>query len=438
MIRRPPRSTLFPYTTLFRSRRPRSRAPTPRRRSTWRGRGSPPAPARGRSPRPTRWGAPGWPDPGGGGGTARPGRAACGASSMRNDTAERALARRSAAGKLIPSRRALIALGVAVWSVATALAGFARGFASLFLARATVGIGEAAYGTIAPSLLADYFPRERRGRAFAVFFAAIPIGSALGYVVGGLADHIVGWRGAFFVAGVPGLLLAALTLRLWEPPRGAQDEAVPLPSPGARDALVALLRNRTYALTVLGYAAYTFALGGIAFWLPSFLERGREIPRAQPTVQFGAIVVVTGFVGTYLGGWLGDYCLRFSRQAYLWVSGLATLLAAPLFLLALVATRPGAYWAAMVAAEVLMFVSTGPINSTIVNVVSPAIRATAVALSIFTIHTLADVPSPALVGMISDARSLGEAVLVLPAATLGGGVIWTYAATRPAASRPIG
>ena len=261
-----------------------------------------------------------------------------------------------------------------------------------------------------------------------MFFAAIPIGSALGYVVGGLADHIVGWRGAFFVAGVPGLLLAALTLRLWEPPRGAQDEAVPLPSPGARDALVALLRNRTYALTVLGYAAYTFALGGIAFWMPSFLERVREIPRAQATVQFGAIVVVTGFVGTYGGGWLGDYCLRFSRQAYLWVSGLATLLAAPLFLLALVATRPGLFWAAMVAAEVLMFISTGPINSTIVNVVSPAIRATAVALSIFTIHTLGDVPSPALVGMISDARSLGEAVLILPVATLVGGLIWTYAA----------
>ncbi len=325
------------------------------------------------------------------------------------------------------SRTRLIALGVAIWSVATALGGLAWSFASLLAARALVGVGEAAYGTIAPSLLADYYPRERRGRAFAVFFAAIPIGSALGYVVGGLADHIVGWRGAFFVAGLPGLLLAALTLRLWEPPRGAQDEAAPLRSPGAGGALAALLGNRTYVLTVLGYAAYTFALGGIAFWMPSFLERVREIPRAQATVQFGAIVVVTGFVGTYFGGWLGDYCLRFSRHAYLWVSGLATLLAAPLFLLALVATRPGPYWAALVTAQVLMFISTGPINSTIVNVVSPSIRATAVALSIFTIHTLGDVPSPALVGMISDARSLGEAVLILPAATLVGGLIWTYA-----------
>src|SRR5436190_7034700 len=121
------------------------------------------------------------------------------------------------------SRTRLIGLGVALWSVATALAGFARSYASLFAARAAVGIGEAAYGTISPALLADYFPRERRGRVFAIFFAAIPIGSALGYVVGGLVDHYFGWRPAFFVAGVPGILLAALALRLHEPARGGQD-----------------------------------------------------------------------------------------------------------------------------------------------------------------------------------------------------------------------
>src|SRR5207244_4493176 len=150
--------------------------------------------------------------------------------------------------------------------------------------RAVVGVGEAAYGTSSPALLADYFPRERRGRVFAIFFAAIPIGSALGYVVGGLADRYFGWRPAFFVAGVPGLLLAALALRLHEPPRGAQEPDVVAPawagrSAGAatRAAYAALLRNRTYVLTVLGYAAYTFAIGALAFWTPSFLERARQL-----------------------------------------------------------------------------------------------------------------------------------------------------------------
>ncbi len=334
------------------------------------------------------------------------------------------------------SRTRLLGLGVAIWSVATALAGLATSYASLFAARAAVGVGEAAYGTISPALLADYFPRERRGRVFAVFFAAIPVGSALGYIVGGLVDHYFGWRQAFFVAGVPGLILAALALRLYDPPRGAQDSAAGSASHAhavslggaARAAYAALVRNRPYMLTVLGYAAYTFAIGALAFWTPSFLERTRGIPKAQATVQFGAIVVVTGFIGTYAGGWIGDYFLRVSRQAYLWVSGLVTLVAAPLTLLALAASRPAVYWTAIVAAELCLFASTGPINSAIVNVVSPHMRATAVALSIFTIHLLGDVPSPSLVGVLSDTRSLGEAVLIIPLAVLVGGMIWTYAA----------
>jgi MFS transporter, Spinster family, sphingosine-1-phosphate transporter len=328
------------------------------------------------------------------------------------------------------SRSRLLALGVGLWSVATALAGFARSFVALFLARAAVGIGEAAYGTISPALLADYFPRERRGRAFAVFFAAIPIGSALGYIVGGLVDRYFGWRQAFFVAGVPGLVLAVLALRLYDPPRGSQDDAAPAApaAPAARTAYAALVRNRPYVLTVLGYAAYTFAIGALAFWTPSFLERARGISKAHATVQFGAIVVATGFLGTYGGGWLGDRLLSRSRQAYLWLSGLATLAAAPLTLLALIAATPAVYWTAIVAAELCLFVSTGPINSTIVNVVDSRIRATAVALSIFTIHVLGDVPSPSLVGIISDARTLGQAMLIIPAAVLAGGLIWTYAA----------
>src|SRR5260370_34569731 len=223
-----------------------------------------------------------------------------------------------------------------------------------------VGIGEAAYGTISPALLADYFPRERRGRVFAVFFAAIPIGSALGYIVGGLVDQYFGWRQAFFVAGVPGLVIAARALRLYDPPRGAQEAAdgtgaaahVGSLGAAARAAYAALIRNRPYVLTVLGYAAYTFAIGALAFWTPAVLERTRGIPKAHATVQFGAIVVVTGFIGTYAGGWIGDHFLRVSRQAYLWVSGVVTLVAAPLTLVALSPPRPRADWPAIGSAEV--------------------------------------------------------------------------------------
>ncbi len=332
-------------------------------------------------------------------------------------------------------RPRLLALGVGIWSIATALGGLARSFAGLFAARATVGVGEAAYGTIAPALLADSFPKEKRGRVFAVFFAAIPIGSAAGYILGGLMDQKFGWRAAFFVAGLPGLALALLCLGLKDPPRGAQDKKTGegLPAQGEGGVWRSyrrLLVNRPYRLTVLGYAAYTFALGGLAFWAPAFLERVRGMSKADATVQLGTIVVVTGFVGTFAGGWAGDFFLKRSESAYLRVSGWATLAAAPAALVAFLSPTRAVYMSAIVITELLLFASTGPINSAIVNVVAPTERATAVALSILGIHLLGDVPSPPLIGVLSDATSLGMAFLMLPAVIALAGAIWLFAARR--------
>ena len=340
-------------------------------------------------------------------------------------------------------RPMLIAVGVALWSLATAAGGLARSFGGLFAARATVGIGEAAYGTIAPAMLSDLYPRERRGRVFAIFFAAISIGGAAGYIVGGLADQRFGWRAAFAIAGLPGLLLALSCLPLPDPKRGATEEEVadsaldaasahraPAPRGGGWATYARLLRNEPYVLTVAGYAAYTFALGALAFWMPAFLQRVRGVPQAAATVQFGAIVVVTGLVGTFAGGWLGDRLLPRYREAYLWVSGWATLAAAPATLVAFVAPQPAVYLPALIVAQLLVFASTGPVNSAIVNVVAPGERASAVGLSILAIHLFGDVPSPRLVGSLSDATNLQTAFLILPAAFAVGGAIWLYAAWR--------
>jgi MFS family permease len=349
------------------------------------------------------------------------------------------------------SRPRLIALGVACWSFATALSGFAVNFLTLFAARAAVGVGEAAYVTIAPSLLADYFPVRQRGRVMAIFFCAIPVGSALGYVVGGLVDKSYGWRAAFFVAGVPGLLLAALCLLLPDPPRGIQDrvagaagrdevQAAPASQSSiGREAWLTyarLIRNKPYAITVLGYAAYTFALGGLAYWMPTFLERARGITRSEATVSFGVIVVVTGFVGTFVGGWMGDYFARHSRQAYLWLSAIATLIAAPFVWVALTTSSHSLYLVCMVTAQLCLFLSTGPINAAIINLVLASERATAIALSVFAIHILGDALSPLMVGALSDAFSLQQAVKILPVAVLIGGFVWIWAARAQASSKP--
>jgi MFS family permease len=327
------------------------------------------------------------------------------------------------------SRTRIIAAGVAVWSLATALGGLAGSFASLFAARATVGIGEAAYGTVAPALLADYFRPSNRGRAFAVFFSAIPIGSALGYVIGGLVAKSYGWKAAFFVAGIPGLLLALLTLSLSDPPRGHLDVGSSRESaPSGWGAYLALARNPAYVKTTLGYAFYTFGLGGLAFWMPAFLERVRGMPKGTATAAFGGVVVATGFLGTFAGGWLGDLWLKRNRQAYLWLSGSATLLSVPFAAVALCSPSPTVFWTGIVIAEVLLFSSTGPVNSVVVSQVSPNQRAVAIAALNFTIHVLGDVPSPPLIGWVSDHDSLQRAVLVVPASLCLAGATWIYAA----------
>jgi len=327
-------------------------------------------------------------------------------------------------------RPPLIALGVAIWSIATALAGFARGFVSLMIARSTVGVGEAAYGTIAPALLADAFPFEKRGRVFSIFFAAIPVGSAAGYVIGGLVDQHYGWRAAFFIAGIPGIILSLLVLTVKDPPRGAHD-AVPLHA--QRSVLTdyaGLLRNSRFIITALGYGAYTFALGGLAFWFPAFLERIRGMTHSEATVTFGSIALGTGVVGTIVGGWIGDRLLARTKQAYLWVCGVTTLLAAVPTWIAVTSTHRPTYITAIVIAEIFIFMSTGPVNSALVNAVAPNERATALGLSVLLMHIVGDIPSPPIIGIVSSHSSLDRGMLILPGAVVVAGLIWCWAAWK--------
>lgn len=336
------------------------------------------------------------------------------------------------------SRTRPMALGILVWSIATILSGLAGSYLQFLGGRALVGIGEAAYVAIAPALLADCFPADRRARVLAVLNMAIPVGSALGYVVGGLVREHWGWREVFFVAGVPGLLLALLALWLPDPPRGVQDGGEVHKRPGsaglmanAREALKdyrGLLQRAPYLWIVLGYAANTFAIGGLAFWMPTFLQRVRGFTLAEATTNFGLTVVATGLIGTFLGGWLGDLGLRWSRQAHLWMSGWTMLLSAPLVVIALMVQDSTVFYVTLIIGQLLIFMSTGPINAALVNGVSPLERASAVGLGTLLMHLLGDVPSPTLIGRLSDAYSLGTAVLIVPVAVVLAGIAWMIAA----------
>jgi predicted MFS family arabinose efflux permease len=327
------------------------------------------------------------------------------------------------------SRTRLMGFGVALWSVATAGAGLARGFSGMLAARGAVGVGEASYAAISPALLSDYYPKERRGRVFAIFYLAIPVGSAVGYLLGGLLEHHFGWRAAFFAVGLPGLVLALLTLTLADPPRGINDEPeTAAPPESYAESLRALVRNADYVRAVIGYAAYTFAVGGLSFWAPIYFSRERGLELGHADLLVGGITAVAGICGTFAGGWLADSLSTRLRQAYLYVSGVSMLLAIPLVWVAFAARSPSLYMAALLVAEILVFLSTGPINVVLVSVVSVTMRATAMAASIFTIHLLGDAAAPWIIGAVSDRVGLSQAVLIMPAAVAVSGVIWTAAA----------
>jgi MFS family permease len=328
------------------------------------------------------------------------------------------------------SRPRLMAAGVIAWSIATAAAGITRNFVQLLLARACVGVGEAAYATISPALLSDYFPRAQRGRAFAVFYVAIPVGSAAGFLLGGAIERAFGWRAAFYAVGLPGIALALLGLRVPDPPRGAAEEmegsaAAVQPVGGT---LFSLFRNRAYVGTILGYAAYTFALGGLAFFMPTFFERVRGLELSRADFIVGSVTVLAGLSGTFVGGYAGDWTAARVKHGQLWVSGVSSIAAIiPVWLALTVKTAP-IYVVWFFIAEFLLFLSTGPVNVVIVSVVQVGARAMAMAVSIFAIHLLGDAISPPIIGWLADINGLGQAVLIVPVAVAISGLLWTATA----------
>jgi MFS transporter, Spinster family, sphingosine-1-phosphate transporter len=328
-------------------------------------------------------------------------------------------------------RKVVIAGGVALWSLATGAAAFATGFWSFLLARALVGVGEAAYATLSPSLIGDLYPPSARNRILSLFYVAIPIGAAVGFAVGAIVGARFGWRAAFLACGAPGVLVAALALSIDEPARGAFDGDAGRPSPSWPEALRALARNRPFVITLAGYTAVTFASGALADWFPAFLARKRGMGVAEAGTLIGASAVLGGLGGTVAGGWLGDRLRGRTRQPYLALSAGSMAVAAVLTTLALLARARWAIVASTFGAQFFLWFYNGPINTLLVNSVGSALRPRAVGVSILCIHLFGDAISPPAVGALADATgSLPLAVLVVPLAMALGAGIWLRAWRR--------
>jgi MFS family permease len=327
-------------------------------------------------------------------------------------------------------RKWLVAAGVLVWSVGTVLSGRASGYVELILFRVLVGLGEASYGTISPGWIADLYPAELRNNALSIFYVAIPVGSALGYVVGGAMATHFGWRSAFLWAGAPGLVLALALLLLREPDRGASETAERAeeksePATNGFSVYLSLWRYRAYVWVVAGYTAQTFALGGFSFWAPTFLQRVHGMPLDRADHFFGLSLVVTGLLATLLGGYIATAWQRRNPAGYAWVLGLSAVFAVPAAFAAFLLPDTGWAKVALIASMFFLFLSTGPTNTLIVESVPVAARASAMAASIFCIHLFGDLFSPKIVGMISDlTSSLQQAVLILPVALGISALFW--------------
>jgi MFS family permease len=312
------------------------------------------------------------------------------------------------------SRKLIIVLGALFWSGLTLLTAVTHTYTELLVRHTLVGVGEATFVTIAPTFVADLFSEQIRGRILGVFYLAIPVGSAAGYLLGGHLAPTHGWRYPFYIAAAPGFVLALLVLFLKEPPRGQFDSVRETPE---RGSVLGLARNPAFLTSTLGMAAMTFSLGGIQVWMPKFLYSERHYTLEAANLAFGIIIVIDGIVAALAGGWLGDYLLKRMKSSYYLVSAASMLLGIPVMIVALFSKGPIMIPAIGVAAFFLLL-NTAPLNAAVINSVGSHIRATALAVNIFIIHILGDVPSPTMMGWVADKHSL-QAAFILPIIAMG-------------------
>ncbi len=300
-------------------------------------------------------------------------------------------------------RKPMIIAGAVLWSLATLGTFWVHGYWMLYARQALVGVGEATFGIFAPAVLADFYSDRDRNRILSIFYVAIPVGAALGYVAGGEMGSLWGWRQPFFLCAFPGLAIAALYGWIGrEPERGASDHVRPTAN---RATVLGLFRNPAFLTATFGLATLTFAMGGISAWVPTFLHRAAGLSVGDSSMVVGAITVVDGIAGTLTGGWIAQRWLRTNYRALYLLSFWSVALTLPCG--ALVFFGPRA-WAvpALFAAEFFLFLNTGPLNAAIVNSVSAPVRATAISFNLFCIHFFGDTFSPTIIGAISDRSNL--------------------------------
>ena len=314
-------------------------------------------------------------------------------------------------------RPLIIGVSAIFWSVSTLFSGLVKNYGQLIATRSAVGVGEAGYGTVCPSFLAEWFPVEKRARIMALYALAIPAGSAVGYLLGGFLGQQFGWRNAFFIVAVPGMLLGVIALFLQETPEKKQrSEHISF------RGYAALFKNRTFLLVCLAQSIGTFSVGGMAAWMPSYFVRSFGVSVGKAGFLFGAVTVAAGLLGNFAGGWAADWLHKRTKRSYFIVGYMSFFLSIPFGVTALMTADLNLALAMLFFAEFFIFAYSGPYHAAIVEVVPVTMRSMAFALDIFIIHALGDAISPFLLGVVSDSIGLTAAIFIAMIYLLLGGV----------------
>jgi MFS transporter, Spinster family, sphingosine-1-phosphate transporter len=319
-------------------------------------------------------------------------------------------------------RKNIVALCVGIWSVATVLTGFTVNFLQLFSVRSVLGIGEAGYAPASLSLLGDFFSKEKRARILSYWSAGTLLGTAIGLALGGLVADFLGWQYAFFIVGIPGLIAAYLAWRMLEPRRGAFEKAededdevdsVQVHGSIGKDFQGSLKKLRlipTYWTLVAALVFSFFTIGGTSFWLPSYFVNAFHLSLGRAGLITAAVLVGSGLIGTVAGGWLADFVQRRRPEGRLLVAAFGFLIGAPLVLIALLIHSLALFISVFIIAAISLSFCTGPLNAVIQDVISPALRATAIGLALLLAHLLGDAAAPTVIGAIANNTSLGFAL----------------------------
>ncbi len=302
------------------------------------------------------------------------------------------------------NRVSIIAVALVIWSGMTALCGVAQNFAQMLAARIGVGVGEAGCSPPAHSLIADYFPPDKRASALSIYALGIPLGSILGLLAGGWIAEFYGWRMAFFLVGLPGILLAvALKLTVREPIRGMSDtRATAEGQPPLVATLRTLLRNRTLVHMAMGGALTSFVGYGLGQWLPAFFIRTHGLGVGETATYFGLVLGVASAAGTFLGGAIADRLAGRDRRVYAWLPAAGVLVAFPFFFIALLLNQPYLTIGILITPYLLNSLWLGPAFGTIQNLAPMRMRALASALLLFILNIIGLGFGPFLVGVTSD------------------------------------